>query len=276
MNKIRKDNRGVTLIELMIALAILAMLMTAVIMMMSNNTVVYRKSKADINVQTTAQETYSSLQDVIMQATDIKLWGEEVEWSSLSKEAAEGVKSQKNYGIPPAVTMSKDSFKAQKVYPTKMEVSYSIAGTTDTKDNYICTATYYFVRYDKQLNAGEGDSPRCDIFVYKTYGGAPGMTDDQMDAEPTKDNLSDNAEYLLTSSLKDVAFTIDPVNQSITLDLSFNDKGMTYTTKGIVGIRNSYVMNEKPDPDDSSFNFGGGSDEEGGGGDENPNPNVDE
>ncbi|MBR6173951.1 MAG: prepilin-type N-terminal cleavage/methylation domain-containing protein [Eubacterium sp.] len=248
MNRRGRDNRGVTLIELMIAIAILAMLMTAVIMMMSNNSVVYRKTKADINVQTTAQETYAALQDVIMQATDVKIWGEDVAWSTLGEDPdAETGKSKGNYGENPSISMSKGNFQPIKFYPTKMEVQYSIAGTTDTKENYVCTATYYFYRYGKRLNMGENESPRCDIYVKRTYGGAPGKTDDPISGDPTKDTLSSFEDYLLTSSLEDVDFTIDPANQSISLNMKFNDKNMTYNTKGIVGIRNSYVMFEKPE-----------------------------
>ena len=75
MKKRQTNNRGVTLVELVVALAVLAMLMVAVIMLMSNNTVIYRKTKADISVQTSAQETYSALQDSIMQAKYIELTG---------------------------------------------------------------------------------------------------------------------------------------------------------------------------------------------------------
>ena len=75
MKRKKFSNRGVTLVELVIALAVLSMLLVAVIMMMSNNSVIYRKTKADINVQTVAQETLDSLQDSLMQAQVVRLTG---------------------------------------------------------------------------------------------------------------------------------------------------------------------------------------------------------
>lgn len=72
--KIKRDS-GFTLVELVIAMAILAFIMTAVGTVMSSSMLHNRKANADITVQTSAQQTYNQLSDSVMQATDIILLG---------------------------------------------------------------------------------------------------------------------------------------------------------------------------------------------------------
>ena len=70
-----KNNNGVTLLELVVAVAILALLGTAIVGIMGSNTAVFRKNKADIGVQMSAEETYNKLQEDIMQAEHIYIEG---------------------------------------------------------------------------------------------------------------------------------------------------------------------------------------------------------
>lgn len=66
-----KNNSGFTLVELIIAMAILAFLMTAVSAFMMSGVMSSRKAKADIVVHNTAQDVYDQLADSIMSAQDI-------------------------------------------------------------------------------------------------------------------------------------------------------------------------------------------------------------
>lgn len=70
-----KSNKGFTLIELIVSIAILALLATAIIGILNSNTVIFRKSKADLSVQNTAQETYQKLSEEIMQAKYVYIEG---------------------------------------------------------------------------------------------------------------------------------------------------------------------------------------------------------
>ncbi len=72
-----KSNSGFTLIELVIAMAILAFLMTAVSSLMGSSILSQNKAKADVGLQTAAQETYNQMGDSIMQANQIVLIGYE-------------------------------------------------------------------------------------------------------------------------------------------------------------------------------------------------------
>ena len=69
------SNKGFTLIELIVSIAILALLATAIIGVLNSNTVIFRKSKADLSVQNSAQETYQKLSEEIMQAKYVYIEG---------------------------------------------------------------------------------------------------------------------------------------------------------------------------------------------------------
>ena len=70
MNKDNK-NSGFSLVELIIAIAVLAFLMLAVSSFMGSSVSQTRKEQVDVKLQTQAQETYSLITDTIMQANDI-------------------------------------------------------------------------------------------------------------------------------------------------------------------------------------------------------------
>lgn len=70
-----KKNKGFTLVELIVAIAVLAFLITAVVTIMGHESAVLKKSEADITVQTSAQETYNDISDIIMQAKSIRVVG---------------------------------------------------------------------------------------------------------------------------------------------------------------------------------------------------------
>ena len=87
MKRLRND-KGISLIELVVALAILSMLMIAVMALMNNNTIIFRKAKSDLKVQSQAQEAYNKISDVIGQAKHIYVKGYtssgEVDFKSMS------------------------------------------------------------------------------------------------------------------------------------------------------------------------------------------------
>lgn len=71
MKKTTKSNSGFTLIELVIAMAILAFLMTAICSFMGTGVMNFKKTKADIEVHTSAQDVYDQIADSIMAANNL-------------------------------------------------------------------------------------------------------------------------------------------------------------------------------------------------------------
>ncbi len=72
--KIKYDS-GFTLVELIIAMAILAFLMTSVSAFMSSGVYSFKKTKADERVYTSAQETYNQITGSIMEANNLIIYG---------------------------------------------------------------------------------------------------------------------------------------------------------------------------------------------------------
>ena len=70
-----KQNSGFSLIELIIAIAVLSFLMLAVSSFMGSSVIQTRKAKVEVRLQTQAQETYSLITDSIMQASEILVAG---------------------------------------------------------------------------------------------------------------------------------------------------------------------------------------------------------
>lgn len=77
MKKINRNNSGFTLIELIIAMAVLAFLMTAVGSLMGSSVLTHKKAKAEIQVHSSAQSAYNQVTDSVMQAKEIVLIGYE-------------------------------------------------------------------------------------------------------------------------------------------------------------------------------------------------------
>ena len=77
MNCKKEKNSGFTLIELIIAIAMLAFIMTAVSALMGSSILSFKKTKAGISVQNQAQATYDRLTDSVMQAKNIVIYGYE-------------------------------------------------------------------------------------------------------------------------------------------------------------------------------------------------------
>ena len=253
MNRKQVNNRGVTLVELVVALAILAMVMTAVIMMMSSNSVVYRKTKSDIDVQTKAQETFNTLQDSIMQAKYIEMKGytdtdPTIVTYKKKSLAADGET------VTDFSKLKDDSGEVTTyttVYPTQIKVKYSIEAD-DTMENKNCDVTYYFVRYEDK-----GES-KCDMYVTRDFEEA-GVDDDMplttqaatwakvIAGTATKDERDQFQEFLFTNSMTEAKVTVDSTTQTFNFVMDFLERGMRYNNSSIVSCRNSYVTKDPRD-----------------------------
>lgn len=68
-------NKGFTLVELIVSIAILAFIIIAVGGIMFSNNIIYRKEKADLSVQGNAQDIYNKINEDIMQAKHVYIEG---------------------------------------------------------------------------------------------------------------------------------------------------------------------------------------------------------
>ena len=103
-----KSNNGFTLIELVIAIAMLAFIMTAVSALMGSSVLSFRKNKANISIQNSAQSAYDKLSDVIMQAKRVVIIGYEcsadVDFDNAKPGDAAGGTFTSHYYVPDEAT----------------------------------------------------------------------------------------------------------------------------------------------------------------------------
>ena len=290
-----KSNSGFTLIELIIAIAILAFLMTAVGSMMSSSVLTNRKAQADITVQDAAQLTYNKISDAIMQSKKVFIEGYMLNSGSTTPEFSENGKSV-SYSATKvylAKKMDPHGTKAQNCSKVISELSnHGITGASEANikffDEITSSDTIYVSKrivytsepitgvslpvtktdYEGQsVTVSElpttGDPDQADtvvntftfidnkLYLEKKYLFSTGKNDvisDWTDAAALEKNLYSNAIGYVTNgtlNLSGCLVRVDAKNGSIGVDLNFNDKKMTYTTLGMVNIRNSYVLRAK-------------------------------
>ena len=268
-----KKNKGFTLVELIVAVAVLALLITAVVTMMGHESVILKKHEADISVQTSAQETYNDIADIIMQAKKIRIVGysmedgSEIEFSkkivgdtykgtsdpeilAFSKKS-EVSGDDKNFEDSIDLLKDPTTSEYKKFYLYRIYVDYSVpydpafrgsvdedgeeevevpAGTDkdtcsaviifDANRIYITKEYKYMTRLNSTFGIGSSDAER-DACLYTS-----------------KLNYVKNGAATYSAAIA----TIDPENQSISLELRFLDNKMTYNVSGMINVKNSYVF----------------------------------
>lgn len=314
MNKKLNSNRGFTLIELIIAIAVLAFLMTAISSLMTSSLITNRKTQADIEVQTTAQETYNKITDALMQAKSIYVLGYTYPGTPDFSKAGEsaggtpsyfvaGVYDEKTYAVRDVVTgelkvdATKDNNRqaivnalhqygisanvaevkffhelaGQDIYIKKLvivtsetlDITQVPSATADGSDKWNCqnALTSQLVTV-KRAPSGTGFSENdtvINVFTFdegnlyyeKEYAFMTGKNDqvsDWTDADAVRRNIFSNSiSYVTTDDepLSGCVVSLNPDKGSLAVDLYFNDKNMTYTSLGMVNVRNSYVLKAK-------------------------------
>ena len=258
--KDRVNNKGFTLVELVVSIAVMALLAIAVGVLMSNNSIIFRKTKAEIRTQTVAEETYNDMSEMIMQAKSVKLTGYTDSDSSVKTyvkdslaDASAGTYSM-NALYDANAAVGTDPYN--KFYPDIIEIVYPIQQSGGTTID--CTLKYYFYRYTD----GKGKS-RINVYVSRectdpayndiwnalTDPNSPPWNPSKYDTtyssyDETATHINRYKAWLLTDKLQDVSMDVNYVNQSIGLNMKFSDQNRSYNSEGIVNIRNSYILND--------------------------------
>lgn len=261
----KKKNKGFTLVELIVAIAVLALLITAVVTMMGHESVILKKHEADISVQNAAQETYNDISDIVMQAKSIRIVGyitkdgTDIEFpkknagsaytgaeapvlTAFTKKGSEISGTDKNFEDSLGLLKNATTSEFTKLYLTRIEVEYSVPYNDSFKEGEVpeetdkdtCKATIIF------------DANR--IYITKTYEYMTLLNTtfsyDSTDAERDACLYTSKLNYVKNGAATYSAAiaTIDAENQSIGLELRFLDNKMTYNISGIINVKNSYVF----------------------------------
>lgn len=305
MKRLKNNNSGFTLVELIIAMAVLAFLMTAIGTLMGSSVASHRKQKAEIRVHTAAQQVYNQITDSIMQAKEVVVFGYEVDTAyDFSKPGVDVgatptlvcyVKSDdmktfvKNN---PTVYLANDiasitddnirlfsDFDSSKTFYVKqlgimtsvpLDITEVPSGLIkeNTTDHYkiqnmLSNGSLEVVKIDKDQTASGTDVLSANdnvvniytfegnnMYYQKKYGFMTKLNDTWTMAGKEACLYNSGLSYVKTSgtgayNISGVELTVDADNGAVGIEIMFNDKNMTYTTQGMVSIRNSYVLKGK-------------------------------
>lgn len=311
MKRIKNNNSGFTLVELIIAMAVLAFLMTAVGSLMGSSVASHRKQKAEIRVHTAAQQTYNQITDSIMQAREVVIVGYETStpynftepgtkvtdspslvYYVKDAEMADFIKDNpKVFG-----TMGSDAagtnikyfsdLDSDKVIYVKtiaimtsapIDLDYVPTGNKLQVDQYNiflmdtladggtalvnvgikqnASGTDVYLANDKVVNIYSFEG--ANMYYEKQYAYMT-LLNDISSPNYFGTVASNKSDCIYNQGLSYVTLegttpvdvsacmvTVDADNGAIGIEILFNDKNMTYTTQGMINIRNSYVLKGK-------------------------------
>lgn len=304
MSKLRKENKGFTLIELIIAIAMLAFLMTAVAVFMTSGITSYKSSKADMRVHNSAQETYDKLSDAVMEAKEVYLFGylegdDKLYCFVKDDEQKKNINNvRKMVGKTDigdlSVSVSARTFddglidSNTKVYIAALVIDTSapiteddltngglqLGGLTGTYKNVLTGEDVVIKKAIREKNVAgtkvfedivdedgnavinEKDTIRqmyvfedTTLYYMTKYAFCTNKNDNYVDNGGDMKNYlySTSFDIIDDSSAKRTAAIayVDADNGAIAIDLFYEDKKMTYTTNGMIKIRNSFVLKAK-------------------------------
>ena len=156
MNKQMNQNKGFSLIELLIAIAILAIIMVMISGFVSSTVAADRRTKRDMQMQEEAQRIYSQLSDAIMQATYIRVQAadDKVYEYDAAKNECTDVSSSVSLGtkhfVPDDYCNYQIQYKGQE-YPRKVIVNFDDFTLVNEKDKTYPVAGAASIDNDTEL-----------------------------------------------------------------------------------------------------------------------------
>ncbi len=160
MSKSKKQNRGFSLIELLIAITILSIVMIMVVQFMSTSSVAYRKQKKNLNIQTEAMTVLEGISDTLMQASYVRVQSMDGKMYTITKDATNNrvvtedtSKGPVNYGLVPDNYANYSQIRAYSIDATtssnrKVIVDFDTFEIVDEDGNP------YPMSYDKDVDGG--------------------------------------------------------------------------------------------------------------------------
>lgn len=268
----KKSNQGFSLVELLIAIAILAIIMVGIARFMGSTTKTYNKTRHDLEIQETGQQVFDMMSDKIMQAKEIRIGMNGKEYAILganqsTKIATDGslvddsdskvATSDANRELYAMQYLTKDDVDTFPVAGQKIDyiaVYYDRSFTTATESAYGPVVDVFYFYNDCIYMLREEGGKRSDSLNHNDDGGTI-LSDSSSD-------LSLNIDVMLNDGIKDISALSEselldarvcqnvknlygyaiPADNAIYLQLDLEKNKVTNTSQGVITIRNSYVL----------------------------------
>lgn len=282
MKEKQNHDSGFTLIELVIAMAILAFLMASLSSFMGIGLKSYRKNKADIELQTSSMETFNMLNENLMAASDIVILGYEVPASMSIDFYADtnttDLGAAKYFGTQTTehkalygndITPFVDSNGAKKIIIEKIIIESSVVLDMTDVPNGMYNESEKKI---KNMLKSAGSNEKFDEIEFKETQGVWSINDtvrttytfegDKMYVEKeyaymtTRNDVIDPAKKEQNICNDTVATTVDSQStqisgcvvsidsdsNNINIVMSFEDKHSEFVSNGTVNVRNTKVF----------------------------------
>lgn len=258
----KKHNQGFSLVELVIAIAILAIIMVAIASFMTSTTKSYNRAKNDAQLQQTGQELFDMISDKAMQAKEIRIGRDGKEYAifgtNMSTQESSAGQLLKEDGGPVTVSGSGyDLYSFRTLTPEDTDIDYiciyyESMNTYGGKTGYgPIVDVYYFDSGNVYLKRHVG-GVRTSSFDSSTDGG-PVTTTDSDNSRVNRDNMinkdivkwaavKNKDDYLICKNVENVyAYAVAEEN-AIYLQIDLKKKDIENVSQGMITIRNSYVL----------------------------------
>lgn len=249
MLKVKPDNKGFTLVELIITVAIMTLIGVALVGIMTSNTVAFRKTKSDLDIQNVAEDTFNKISNDIMQAKAVYIKTSSNQYVSKLNSKYITADEQHLYWLfnNEFATTGADDFKVLKTENTSGTGAKYNLTQLDIEELGIG----YLVPYDSKYGT-EASPPLYDycLVTYKftkaTDSDHPGTIEVKYNYEKMQKLNENNSFKLYSDALgtQGVIGEVDAVNNAIKLSIHFEKNHRKFISDGIVTIRNSYVLAE--------------------------------
>ena len=222
------DDKGFTLVELIVALAVMSLVMIAVVGLMIMNTATNKRLKADSAVQSEAGELYDHMADTVMQANEIKLTADGTTYENLPATEPRSFINMKTAGTP--IVYNEYNFEKMVVkYTVTYNSSYAgsgvPAGTTDDE----CTVTY-------ELNNGK-------MYVYRTFKYMTKLND----SPSLVGGKCEDEEYLYAADIETAKVKVYEDSNAMEILINYNKNDRTFSSDNYIKVRNSFVIKHLAD-----------------------------
>ena len=285
----KKRNQGFSLVELLIAIAILALIMVALASFLATTTKTYTRTRNDIEVQRTGQEVFDLIADKIMQASEIRVGRDGKEYACVGSAGSNAVNAsgqlviQSDTGTVPVSSVSGNAlYSFDELTEEETPIDYiAIVYEQRMDENHVTPdGTHLSAAYRKMLDIYYFDNDNNKVYMSRKIlwvrnasvgvamgqGSGPDVEAVVTDISATPDVIaldqSGNSIKALgtytTNQLRDmlVCENIEslyayaiPKENAIYLDIQVEKQSMEKNSAGMITVRNSYVIGPKDAPE---------------------------